>query len=97
MEYDKDKIDDMVLALLWLTSFEDAYGARAWKGHDRAAMDRLFQKGFVSDPKSGAKSVMLTPEGLNRSRELFEKTFGKTSDSTRRSQESEYGPRGRRA
>jgi hypothetical protein len=77
MEYDKDRVDEMVLALLWLTSFEDrADGARAWKGHDRDALDRLFQKGLISDPKSGPKSVAFTAEGFERSRELFEQTFG---------------------
>ena len=36
MEYDEDKVDDMVLALLWLTTFEEKqFGQivrRAWKG-----------------------------------------------------------------
>jgi len=40
-------------------------------------MDRLHAKGFISDPKSKAKSVVLTPEGLERSRALCEKYFGK--------------------
>ena len=31
MEYDEDKVDEMVLALLFLT-LRDGY--RAWKGHD---------------------------------------------------------------
>jgi hypothetical protein len=38
MEYDKDKVDDMVLALLWLTTFGEKRAGqialRAWKGHD---------------------------------------------------------------
>jgi hypothetical protein len=30
MEYDRDKVDEAVLALLWLTAFDvDQYGARA--------------------------------------------------------------------
>jgi hypothetical protein len=78
MEYDSDRVDEMVLALLYLTMFdEDEYGARAWKGHDWDALDRLNAKGYISDPKSKAKSVVMTPKGVGRSRELFEKHFGK--------------------
>lgn len=60
MDYDKDKVDEMVLALLHLTTYEEKYGVRAWKGQDWAAMDRLFEKGFIHDPRSKAKSVVLT-------------------------------------
>ena len=74
MEIDTDKIDDMVLALLWLTLHEDN---RAWKGHDWDAMDRLFQKGFIFDPKSKTKSVVFTDEGLKRSEELFNRYFSR--------------------
>jgi hypothetical protein len=42
MEYDEDKVDEMVLALLFLTMFEESpYGARAWKGHDWGDVTRL--------------------------------------------------------
>jgi hypothetical protein len=59
MEYDRD--NEMVLALLWLTAFdEDQFRARAWKSHDRGALDRLHEKGYISDPKSKAKSVVLS-------------------------------------
>ena len=40
----------MVLALLYLTTYEERFGVRAWKGHDWAAMDRLFEKGYIHDP-----------------------------------------------
>ncbi len=61
MEYDRDKVDEMTLALLRLTTFdEDQYGTRAWKGHDWDALDRLHAKGYISDPKNKAKSVVLT-------------------------------------
>jgi hypothetical protein len=76
MEYDKDKVDEMVLALLYLTSIHDKYATRAWKGMDWGAMDRLFEKGYISDPKSKAKSVVLTEDGERLSRELFVKHFG---------------------
>jgi hypothetical protein len=78
MEYDQDRVDEMVLALLSLTMFEEGQnGARAWNGHDWVAMDRLHAKGYISDPKSKAKSVVVTATGVQRSRELFEKHFGK--------------------
>jgi Mn-dependent DtxR family transcriptional regulator len=38
-------------------------------------MDRLHEKGYILDPKSKAKSVVMTPEGARRARELFEKHF----------------------
>jgi len=76
MDYDRDKVDEMVLALLWLTPAGDG---RAWKGHDWDALDRLHAKGYISDPKSRAKSVVLTEESERLSRELFERHFGRTS------------------
>jgi hypothetical protein len=75
MDYDRDKVDEMTLALLWLTSFEDPVGMRAWKGQDWETMDRLYSKGYISDPKSKAKSVGLSEEGERRSRDLFAKFF----------------------
>jgi hypothetical protein len=41
---DADKIDEAVLALLQLTLHD---GARAWKGHDWDALDRLHRKGMI--------------------------------------------------
>jgi hypothetical protein len=38
MEVNEEKIDDMVLALLYLTTFEDKPRLRAWKGHDWNAL-----------------------------------------------------------
>ncbi len=76
MEFDEDKIDEMVLALLWLGLHEDC---RVWKGHDWDAMDRLHAKGYISDPQGKAKSVVLIEDGKRRSRELFERHFARKS------------------
>ncbi len=76
MDYDAEKVDEVVLALLYLTTFEDHRIPRAWKGHDWGALNRLHEKGFISDPRSKAKSVVLTDEGLEQSRALFKKHFG---------------------
>lgn len=72
-----DKIDDYTLALLYLVTWErkKGLGARAWKGFDWETMNRLHEKGHISDPKGKAKSVVMTEEGLKRSKELFHKFF----------------------
>jgi hypothetical protein len=74
MDYDPDKIDEAVLALLYLTMHD---GARAWKSFDWEAMNRLHEKGYISNPVGKAKSVILTEEGLKESERLFKKLFGK--------------------
>ena len=79
MNYDQDKVDEMVLALLYLTVHDiDEFGARAWKSFDWDAMDRLYAKGYIEDPKNKAKSVVLRVEGLARAQALFEQYFGVT-------------------
>ena len=45
MDYDRNKVDEMVLALLSLTMMKDGSGVRAWKGHDWEALDRLHTAG----------------------------------------------------
>jgi hypothetical protein len=74
MDTDTDRIDEAVLALLYLGLHD---GCRAWKGFDWSAMDRLHDKGFISNPASKAKSVVFTEEGLKRAEALFEAMFGK--------------------
>jgi hypothetical protein len=78
VEIDTDKIDEAVLALLYLTLHD---GFRAWKGFDWDAMDRLHRKGLIHDPVGKVKSVVLTDEGLAESERLFTKLFAKTSAS----------------
>ena len=79
MEIDYDKIDDTVLALLHLTSFTDHGAVRAWKGHDWDALNRLHEKGMISDPRRKTKSVILSEEGATRASALFHKVFQKTA------------------
>ena len=77
MDYDRDKVDDAVLALMALNFHSDRYETRAWKSFDWDAMDRLHTKGYISDPKSKAKSVVLSEEGERLSQELFERHFAR--------------------
>jgi hypothetical protein len=47
MPIDTDRIDEAVLALLYLGLHEDG---RAWKGFDWNAMNWLHEKGMISNP-----------------------------------------------
>jgi hypothetical protein len=81
MEYDQNKVDEVVLALLFLNSYEEYNALRAWKSFDWDSMDRLHEKGYISNPKSKAKSVILTQEGRILAEELFKKHFQKPKGS----------------
>ena len=72
MEIDRGKIDEAVLALLWLTLHDER---RAWKGFDWDVLERLHARGLIADPVNKAKSVVLTDEGLRQSEELFRALF----------------------
>jgi uncharacterized protein DUF6429 len=72
MTLDSDKIDEAVLALLYLGLHD---GDRAWKGFDWEAMNRLHDKGFISDPRGKAKSVVFTETGLSQARRLLHALF----------------------
>lgn len=79
MDIDTDKIDNAVLALLYLNRFrhhkDDNYSS--WKGFDWDALNRLHEKGYISNPVSKAKSVNLSVEGIEKSEELFRELFSK--------------------
>jgi len=75
MDIDTDKIDEAILALVYLTLHD---GFRAWKGFDWEAMNRLYDKGFISKPVGKVKSVLLTEKGLQESERLFSKLFAKS-------------------
>jgi len=74
MDIDTDRIDDAVLALLYLTLHD---GVRAWKTFDWEAMNRLHDKGMILDPVCKAKSVILTDAGLREAERLFGELFGR--------------------
>jgi Domain of unknown function (DUF6429) len=74
MDYDREKVDEAVLALLYLTLHD---GDRAWKGLDWDALNRLHENRLISNPVSKPKSVRLTEEGLRESERLFLKLFTK--------------------
>ena len=72
MDIDTDRIDAAVLALLLLGLHD---GSRVWKTFDWDAMNRLHDKGIISDPVGKAKSVVLTEEGQREAERLFQEMY----------------------
>ncbi len=70
---DWESVDRAALAIMLLGLHQ---GWRTWKGFNWEVLDRLFQKGFITDPKTKAKSVIFTEEGMRESQRLFEALFG---------------------
>ena len=69
MEIDGEKL------LLYLNSFQDGDGKRAWKSFPWSVMDSLHEKGYISDPATKNKSVWLSEKGAKLSEKLLEKLF----------------------
>lgn len=78
MEIDRERIDDAVLGLLWLTLHDER---RAWKSYDWDALNRLHEQGLIHDPVNKAKSVVLTDKGLARAEEVFRALFARPEES----------------
>jgi hypothetical protein len=72
MEIDTNRIDEAVLALLYLT-LHDQW--RAWNGHDWDVLNRLHEKGMIENPRNGNKSIEFTEVGLKESERLFAALF----------------------
>lgn len=83
-QIDVDRIDEAVLALMFLTLQRDDRQLsiwRAWKSFDWAALGRLYEKDLILDPVGKAKSVVLTEEGRRRSETAFYRLFARREDS----------------
>jgi hypothetical protein len=74
MTYDESKIDELVLALLGAFEFENG---RVWKRIDFAVMDRLHEKGYLTNPHGKQESVHLTETGLALAKALAAKHLSK--------------------
>ncbi len=83
-EIDTDRIDEAVLALMYLTLHSDGRPPslwRAWKSFDWDAMGRLYEKDLIYDPVGKAKSVVLTEEGRQRCKEAYYRLFARRDGS----------------
>jgi hypothetical protein len=73
MDYDKDKVDELAMALMFLTTSKIGSGGRSWRGFDAATLERLHAKGWISDPNAKGTSLMLSPEGMATAEAAFHK------------------------
>ena len=71
---DWECVDEAALAIMLLGLHE---GWRTWKGFDWEVLNRLHDKGLITDPKTKAKSVSFTEKGLEESQRLFARLFGR--------------------
>ena len=81
---ESDLLEDLTLLLLCAQSWrekiaESIYVSRSWKGYDFDVLDRLARKRYISG-SHGAKSVILTDEGLKRGEELKRRLLAKVDE-----------------
>ncbi len=81
MEIDTDRIDEAVLALLYLGLHGDDH--RTWKGFDWESLNRLYEKGYIANPINRSKSMQFSEEGLKESERLFHALFGVSETSSK--------------
>ncbi|HEY4749228.1 MAG TPA: DUF6429 family protein [Steroidobacteraceae bacterium] len=75
MRYDEAKIDEAVLAVFYLTAWEERGLTRAWKGIDWSASNRLRERGLIDDPQNKNKSIAFTENGLALARAAAQRLF----------------------
>ncbi len=74
-----EAIDELTLALMYLTRFSDGEGNRydeiAWKNYDFDAIDRLDEENLIVNPKrkrdGGYKYAYMTEKGRRKAREIL--------------------------
>jgi Domain of unknown function (DUF6429) len=72
---DSDRLAEAALAILSLKRF--TMGAACGKDWIGDLLDLLHEKGWIVDPRSKAKSVVLTEEGERLAAEFLRKYFGR--------------------
>ncbi len=78
-EYDQDKVDEAVLALLYLVLHHPG-SYLAWKGFEWATLDRLHAKGLIGDPKHTHTSVALADAGVADAAAVVRRLFRRDGD-----------------
>ncbi len=80
MDYDKDKVDEVVLALMWLVLHEDGPVTRAWKGFDWDALDRLMKRALSPIQKAGLSLLCSRTRRWSCPRSCSRSILGESAD-----------------
>lgn len=75
MRFDQEKIDEAVMAVVYLTAFTHRGSTRAWKAVAWDVMNRLHLKGIIEDSQAHATSVRFTAAGVKRAEAAAAKLF----------------------
>ena len=81
---DSEKLAEVALGILSLT----LHDGRVWKSLDWSLMNVLHEKGWITDPVSKTRSVLLTEEGSRLARAFLLKHFHSSSGSASESDNS---------
>lgn len=73
MKYDEMKVDEVILALLFLNTL-DEQSKETWNGLDWDSLNRLHERGLIATPRKGSR-VALTEEAYRLAKVMFEKYF----------------------
>ena len=93
------KIKELNLLLLMLSGWEEESRNqpgekiyRSWKGYLFEALNELEDDKLIQQFKN-TKSVVITPEGLRKARELKERLLGSGDNGSTRRREADHGSR----
>lgn len=65
MKYDKEKVDQTTLALMWLVTESDKYGSRAWKGFEQTTREGI--KSLIQSERQNLLLCRMRPLSYPRS------------------------------
>jgi len=76
-KYNKDNVDKMVLAPMYLSTYKDHFGLRVWKGLDWGVLDILHEKRYSITLKSRTKPETITEQAVKIFRKVIQEISGR--------------------
>lgn len=67
-----ERLENLTLLMIYLQSWKTGPNWMAWKGYDFQILNKLNEKGFISDKKTW-KSLFITDKGIEKAKQILEK------------------------